>query len=73
MRKIAASMKLELAQFREVEEFTKFGSSVDDATKKLLARGERLVNLLIQPAFNPMPIQLQILSIYAVFLDFWII
>lgn len=65
LKKIAGSLKLELAQFREVEEFTRFGSSLDEATLRLLARGERLVALLVQPALNPMPVEYQILSIYA--------
>lgn len=64
MKKIAGSLKLELAQFREIEEFSKFGSSVDEATKRLLSRGQRLVQLLVQPALNPMKIENQILSIY---------
>jgi F-type H+-transporting ATPase subunit alpha len=64
MKKIAGSLKLELAQFREVEEFTKFGSSVDEITRKLIARGQRLVKLLIQPTLNPLFIENQILSIY---------
>lgn len=65
LKSIAGSLKLELAQFREVEEFTRFGSSLDEATLRLLARGERLVALLVQPALNPMPVEFQILSIYA--------
>eukprot|EP01121_Diplochlamys_sp_Union-15-3_P007455 TRINITY_DN1894_c0_g1_i1.p1 TRINITY_DN1894_c0_g1~~TRINITY_DN1894_c0_g1_i1.p1 ORF type:complete len:216 (+),score=43.46 TRINITY_DN1894_c0_g1_i1:823-1470(+) len=65
MKRIAGSLKLELAQYREVEEFTKFGSSVDEATRKLLARGQRLVELLIQPALQPLSIENQIISIYA--------
>jgi F-type H+-transporting ATPase subunit alpha len=65
LKKIAGSLKLELAQFREVEEFTRFGSSLDEATLRLLARGERLVALLVQPALSPMPVEFQILSIYA--------
>jgi uncharacterized membrane protein len=65
MKKIAGSLKLELAQFREVEEFTKFGSSVDEATRKLLSRGQRLVELLIQPVLKTMSIERQILSIFS--------
>jgi F-type H+-transporting ATPase subunit alpha len=65
MKKIAGTLKLDLAQFREVEEFTKFGSSVDEATRNLLARGQRLVEVLIQPALTPMKMEDQILSIYA--------
>lgn len=65
MKRIAGSLKLELAQFREVEEFTKFGSSLDEATLSLLARGERLVTLLIQPNLAPISIEKQILVILA--------
>jgi len=65
MKKIAGSLKLELAQFREVEEFTKFGSSLDEATLSLLARGERLVTILIQSNLNPISMEKQILVILA--------
>lgn len=65
MRKLSGSLKLDLAQYREVEEFTKFGSSVDESTQQLLIRGERLVELLIQPNLNPLSIDLQIVSLYS--------
>lgn len=65
MKKVAGSLKLELAQFREVEEFAKFGSSLDESTRNLLARGTRLVRLLVQPALKPISIENQVLSICA--------
>lgn len=63
--KIAGTLKLDLAQFREVEEFSKFGSILDEATKRLLTRGEILVNLLGQKPHLLMEIENQIISITA--------
>jgi proton translocating ATP synthase F1 alpha subunit len=65
MRKIAGSLKLELAQYREIAAFAQFGSDLDDATKFLLFRGERLVELLKQNQYEPMAVEVQILLIYA--------
>jgi F-type H+-transporting ATPase subunit alpha len=65
MKKIAASLKLELAQFREVEAFSQFGSDLDEATRNLLNRGRHLTELLKQPQFNPLVVEKQILSIFA--------
>ena len=65
MRKIAGSLRLDLAQFRELAAFATFGSDLDDATKKQLARGERLVELLKQKQYVPMAIVEQIIVIYA--------
>jgi F-type H+-transporting ATPase subunit alpha len=65
MKKISGSLKLELAQFREMAAFAKFGSDLDEATKKLLERGARLTELLKQPQFKPLPIEKQILSVFA--------
>jgi len=64
MRKICGSMKLELAQYRERKEFSKFGANLDEATKFLLNRGDRLVELLKQPQYRPLPVEKQILSIF---------
>jgi F0F1-type ATP synthase alpha subunit len=64
MRKICGSMKLDLAQYRERKEFSKFGANLDDATKFLLNKGDRLVELLKQPQYKPLPVEKQILSIY---------
>jgi F-type H+-transporting ATPase subunit alpha len=65
MKKVAGSIKLELAQYREMAAFAQFGSDLDTATQKLLARGARLTELLKQPQYAPMPIEEQVASIYA--------
>jgi len=65
MRRIAGSLKLELAQFREIESFAQFGSDLDEATQKLLNRGKHLTELLKQPQYNPLTIESQILSVFA--------
>jgi len=54
LKKYAGSLKLELAQYREVEQFARFGSSVDEVTRQILQRGERLQKLLIQPVLSPL-------------------
>jgi F-type H+-transporting ATPase subunit alpha len=64
MGKIAGTLKLELAQYREVMEFAKFGASLDAETKQQLLRGSRLVELLKQDQFKPFDISLQIIYIY---------
>ena len=65
MKKVAGSIKLELAQYREMAAFAQFGSDLDAATQKLLNRGARLTELLKQPQFNPLPFEEQVASIYA--------
>src|SRR3954466_7088700 len=65
MRKVAGSLKLELAQYRELAAFAKFGSDLDKATQQQLNRGQRLTELLKQPQFSPLPFSKQILAIYA--------
>ena len=65
MKKVAGSIKLELAQYREMAAFAQFGSDLDASTQKLLARGARLTELSKQPQFQPMPIEEQVASIYA--------
>ena len=65
MKKVAGSMKLDLAQYREMAAFAQFGSDLDAATQKLLNRGARLTELLKQRQFNPMPVEEQVVSIYA--------
>jgi len=62
---MAGSLKLELAQFREVEGFTKLGFVLDDATKQLVDRGVRLTRLLVQNRFRPVQMDKQILFLYA--------
>jgi len=65
MKKVAGSIKLELAQYREMAAFAQFGSDLDASTQKLLARGARLTELLKQPQYSPMPVEEQVSSIYA--------
>ena len=65
MKKVAGSIKLELAQYREMAAFAQFGSDLDPSTQKLLNRGARLTELLKQPQFSPMPVEEQVVSIFA--------
>ena len=65
MKKVAGSIKLELAQYREMAAFAQFGSDLDAATQKLLNRGARLTELLKQPQFSPLPFEEQTVSIFA--------
>ena len=65
MKKVAGSLRLDLAQYREMAAFAQFGSDLDAATKKQLDRGERLVELLKQGQYEPMPVEEQVFEIYA--------
>ena len=65
MKQVAGSLKLELAQYRELAAFAQFGSDLDKATQETLARGERLTELLKQPQYEPMPVAKQVMQIYA--------
>ena len=65
MKKIAGTLRLDLAQFRELEAFSKFGSDLDKATKAQLDRGARLVEILKQDQYVPMPVEKQVAIIYA--------
>ena len=65
MKKVAGSIKLELAQYREMAAFAQFGSDLDASTQRLLNRGARLTELLKQPQFQPMPFEEQVVSIFA--------
>ncbi|NVK17269.1 MAG: F0F1 ATP synthase subunit alpha [Methylocystaceae bacterium] len=65
MKQVAGSVKLELAQYREMAAFAQFASDLDASTQKLLARGERLTELLKQPQFSPLPVEEQVVSIFA--------
>ncbi|WP_020399511.1 F0F1 ATP synthase subunit alpha [Kordiimonas gwangyangensis] len=65
MKQVAGSIKLELAQYREMEAFAQFGSDLDAATQKLLNRGARLTELLKQPQYSPLPVEEQVVSIFA--------
>jgi F-type H+/Na+-transporting ATPase subunit alpha len=64
MRKVAGTLKLDLAQYRELESFAKFGSDLDKSTQNTLAKGARLVELLKQGQFAPSPIERQVVSIF---------
>jgi F-type H+-transporting ATPase subunit alpha len=65
MRKVAGTLKLELSQYRELEAFSQFGSELDPETQRTLARGERLVKTLNQGEREPMPIEDQVVQVYA--------
>ena len=65
MKKVSGSIKLELAQYREMAAFAQFGSDLDASTQKLLNRGARLTELLKQPQFSPLPFEEQTCSIFA--------
>jgi proton translocating ATP synthase F1 alpha subunit len=64
MKKVSGRIKLELAQYREIASFSQFASDLDASSKALLARGERLTELMKQPQYSPMAIEDQVLSIY---------
>ena len=65
MKKVAGRLRLELAQYRELEAFSQFGSELDAATQKTLARGERMVATLNQPQYKPWPHAEQVVALYA--------
>lgn len=64
MKKIAAPIRVELAQYRELASFAQFGSELDADTKEKLAQGERIKEILKQPQYKPMPVQYQVIIIY---------
>jgi F-type H+-transporting ATPase subunit alpha len=65
MKQVAGTLRLDLAQYREMAAFAQFGSELDKTTQAQLARGARLVELLKQGQYKPMPVADQVLSIYA--------
>src|SRR5712692_4966434 len=65
MRQVAGSLRLDLAQYRELAAFSQFGSDLDKATQAQLHRGERLVEILKQPQYQPLPVERQVAIIYA--------
>jgi F-type H+-transporting ATPase subunit alpha len=65
MKKVAGRLRLDLAQYRELEAFAQFGSELDQATQNALARGERMVATLNQPQYQPWPAEQQVVAIYA--------
>ena len=66
MKKVAGRLRLDLAQYRELEAFAQFGSDLDATTQRQLARGARTVEMLKQPQYQPMPVENQVAVIYAV-------
>lgn len=64
MKEVAGSLRLDLSQYRELESFAAFASDLDETSKKQLSRGERLVELLKQPQFSPLPVEEQVVSIF---------
>jgi F-type H+-transporting ATPase subunit alpha len=65
MRQVAGSLRLDLAQYRELAAFAQFGSDLDKATQNQLNRGRRLVEVLKQPQYQPLPVEMQVIIIYA--------
>jgi F-type H+-transporting ATPase subunit alpha len=65
MKQVAGNLRLDLAQFRELEAFAQFASDLDEASRKQLERGQRLVEILKQPAYSPLPVEKQVVIIYA--------
>src|SRR6185369_4676315 len=65
MRQVAGSLRLDLAQYRELAGFAQFGSDLDPATQRQLNRGKRLTEILKQPQYQPLPVEKQVAIIYA--------
>ncbi|MEP6755763.1 MAG: F0F1 ATP synthase subunit alpha, partial [Chthonomonadales bacterium] len=65
MKSVAGKLKLDLAQYREVQAFAQFASDLDKTTQNQLQRGARMVELLKQPQFQPMPVATQVITIFA--------
>jgi F-type H+/Na+-transporting ATPase subunit alpha len=65
MKKVAGRLRLDLAQYRELEAFAQFGSELDPQTQRTLARGERMVAMLNQPQYQPWPLEEQVIAIFA--------
>ncbi len=66
MKAVAGPLRINLAQFRELEAFAEFGSELDAASQAQLERGRRVVEILKQPQYQPVPVEEQVLAIYAV-------
>jgi F-type H+-transporting ATPase subunit alpha len=65
MRQVAGKIKLEMSQYEEIAAFSQFGADLDNASKKLLKRGERLTEALKQPPYSPQPVENQIVILFA--------
>ena len=66
MKAVSGTVRLELAQYRELEAFAQFGSDLDKASQQQISRGQRVVEILKQPQYQPLPVELQVASIFAV-------
>ena len=66
MKQVAGRLKLDMAQYRELAAFSQFGSDLDENTKKLLTRGDRITQILKQKVYSPLPVEIQVLIIYSV-------
>jgi len=65
MKQVAGTLRLDLAQYREMAAFAQFGSDLDASTQKMLSRGQRLVEILKQDQYVPLPVESQIVIVYA--------
>jgi len=65
MKKVAGKLKLQMAQFRELAAFAQFSSDLDSETKQQIARGERITEVMKQPQFSPIPVEEQVVILYA--------
>jgi F-type H+-transporting ATPase subunit alpha len=65
MKQVAGTLRLDLAQFRELEAFAQFGSDLDEKTKTLIERGKRAVEVLKQPQASPLPVEKEVAVLYA--------
>ena len=65
MKQVAGRLRIDLAQYRELQAFAQFGSDLDESTKRTLARGERMIEVLNQGRFDPMPVEEQVAVIFA--------
>jgi F-type H+-transporting ATPase subunit alpha len=65
MKQVAGTLRIDLAQFRELEAFAQFGSDLDKATQQQLSRGRRMVEILKQPQYQPLPMVKQVTILYA--------
>ena len=66
MKKVAGKLRLDLAQFRELEAFAQFATDLDEGTRAQIERGRRIVEVLKQPQYEPMPVENQVAILYAV-------
>jgi F-type H+-transporting ATPase subunit alpha len=65
MKQVAGTLRLDMAQYRELEAFAAFGSDLDAATQRQLTRGARLVEILKQPQYQPLPVEKQVMILFA--------